>query len=77
MRLATPAGSELWLAYCMNVHPGGTLATTEAAIEDTVLPLRERLGVRGPFDLLPKRGRPVAKNSQFDPFGQAIEVWRV
>jgi sugar phosphate isomerase/epimerase len=35
----------------MNVHPGGTGATTREAIRSTVLPLRERLGCRGPFGL--------------------------
>lgn len=51
MRLITPAGSELWLTYCMNVHPGGSLESTLEAIDHTVLPLRERLDVRGPFGL--------------------------
>lgn len=51
MRLRARDGSELWLAYCMNVHPGGTVAATLDAIETTVLPLRERLRHVGPFGL--------------------------
>ena len=51
MRLTARDGSELWLTYCMNVHPGGTIATTLDAIEQTVLPLRKRLGHAGPFGL--------------------------
>lgn len=51
MRLKTADGRSLWLAYGMNVHPGGCAETTRAAIHSTVLPLRERLGVKGPFGL--------------------------
>jgi sugar phosphate isomerase/epimerase len=51
MRLRTASGSDLWLTYCMNVHPGGTVESTEAAIRDTVLPLRDALGETGPFGL--------------------------
>jgi len=51
MRLKTVDGRKLWLAYGMNVHPGGRSETTRAAIHSTVLPLRERLGVTGPFGL--------------------------
>jgi sugar phosphate isomerase/epimerase len=49
MRLALPDGTDLRLTYCMNVHPGGSLPSTEQALRATVLPLRERLGARGPF----------------------------
>jgi hypothetical protein len=49
MRLTTPAGTELWLAYGMNVHAGGSVDDVEAAISRTVFPLRERLKVEGPF----------------------------
>lgn len=51
MQLHAPDGHALWLAYGMNVHPGGTVASFEAAISETVLPLRERLGVAGRFGL--------------------------
>ncbi len=51
MRLTDADGRTLWLAYGMNVHPGGDAAATHAAIHSTVLPLRERLGVSGPFGL--------------------------
>lgn len=51
MRLAARDGSALWLTYCMNVHPGGTVASTLDAIQQTVLPLKERLGHEGPFGL--------------------------
>jgi hypothetical protein len=45
----TPNGAELWLAYGMNLHAGGGVEAVEDAIRGTVLPLRERLAVRGPF----------------------------
>ncbi len=51
MRLRTATGEDLWLAYGMNVHPGGNVETFEAALVQTVWPLRERLGVDGPFGL--------------------------
>ena len=51
MRLEHPDGRALWLAYGMNVHAGGDPATTARAIQDTVLPLRARLGAEGPFGL--------------------------
>src|SRR5688572_30720166 len=35
----------------MNVHPGGSPDVLARAIEETVLPLRARLGARGPFGL--------------------------
>ncbi len=48
MRLRAPHGKTLWLTYCMNVHEGSAEAQ-ERAIRETVLPLRDRLGIRGPF----------------------------
>jgi hypothetical protein len=56
MRLLTAAGTELWLAYGMNVHPGGTVASTEEAIRTTVLPLKARLRARGPFGVALRLG---------------------
>lgn len=49
MRLTTATGEDLWLAYGMNVHAGGSVDVVERALEDTVLPLKERLGVEGEF----------------------------
>lgn len=40
-----------WLAYGMNVHPGGSPEVLEAALVSTVGPLRERLAADGPFGL--------------------------
>lgn len=51
MRLVARDGSGLWLTYCMNVHPGGTVESTREAIRSTVLPLRARLGHAGPFGI--------------------------
>lgn len=51
MRLRLADGSDLWLAYGMNVHPGGDAATLQRALESTVHPLRERLRVKGPMGL--------------------------
>jgi hypothetical protein len=62
VRLAAANGEEIWLAYGMNVHPGGDVESTEAALRSTVLPLRERLGVRGPFGVsLRFDGQSVAR----------------
>lgn len=47
MRLLTPSGGELWLAYGMNVHPGGSVETLEQAIAQTLVPLRDRLALEG------------------------------
>jgi hypothetical protein len=49
MRLVTASGADLWLAYCMNVHPGGTVQSFEEAVRTTVQPLKARLGAKGPF----------------------------
>ena len=49
MRLTTNHGDEVWLAYGMNVHAGGSADAMEAAVVSTVLPLKKRLGVTGPF----------------------------
>ena len=51
MRLMTADGRELWLGYGMNVHAGSDVRTTLDAIRSTVLPLKARLGVHGPFGL--------------------------
>ncbi|MDA1194482.1 MAG: metabolite traffic protein EboE [Planctomycetota bacterium] len=51
MRLRTHDGRTLWLAYGMNVHPGGGWRQTVEAIHHTVLPLKARLGVDGPFGI--------------------------
>ncbi len=51
MQLKAPDGSPMWLAYGMNVHPGGTADAFAGAIRTTVVPLRDRLGVTGPFGL--------------------------
>ena len=51
MRLRTRSGDDLWIAYGMNVHPGGSLDSMERAIAKTVLPLRERLRFDGPFGI--------------------------
>ncbi len=51
MRLVDDQGSSLWLAYAMNVHPGGDAGALERALDETVLPLRRRLGLAGPLGL--------------------------
>jgi len=51
VRLVGPDGRVRWLAYGMNVHPGGTPEVLEDALRSTVDPLRERLDVDGPFGL--------------------------
>ena len=54
MQLVHPDGRTLWLAYAMNVHPGGEGRTVADAIEQYVLPIRERLGAQGPFGIAPR-----------------------
>ena len=51
MRLRGKDGQTLWLGYGMNVHPGGDAASTLEAVRSTVVPLKARLGVDGPFGL--------------------------
>ena len=51
MRLRGPDGADFWLGYGMNVHRDGSVEGLEAAVRDTVGPLRERLGADGPFGL--------------------------
>jgi sugar phosphate isomerase/epimerase len=61
MRLVTPSGRELWLAYGMNVHEGGTGEAVERAVDATVLPLRERLRASGPFGISLRLDLPGAR----------------
>lgn len=51
MQLRDDGDRRVWLAYGMNVHPGGDAAAWHAALASTVEPLRRRLGHRGPFGL--------------------------
>ncbi len=51
MRLRGKDGQTLWLGYGMNVHPGGDARSTMEAIRTTVVPLKARLGVSGPFGI--------------------------
>ncbi len=51
MRLRGKDGQTLWLGYGMNVHPGGEAQATMEAVRTTVVPLKARLGVDGPFGL--------------------------
>lgn len=67
MRLIGPDGRELWLAYGMNVHPGGTAAAFEDAIETTVRPLRERLGITGPMGLAVRFNQAAIQGLARDP----------
>ena len=71
MRLLAADGTDLWLAYGMNVHPGGDLAATEAALREVVGPLRGRLGARGPFGLSLRFDAPAVDRLHADPGGCA------
>ncbi len=51
MRLRAADGQHLWLAYGMNVHPGGDAEAIERALAGTVLPLKRRLKLEGPMGL--------------------------
>jgi len=49
MFLKGPDGRDVPLCYSMNVHPGEGLDDVLAALENTVAPLKDRLGVKGDF----------------------------
>jgi hypothetical protein len=49
MFLKGPEDRRVALCYSMNVHPGEGLDDVLAALEDTVAPLKQRLGVVGDF----------------------------
>jgi len=49
MFVRTPNGNRFALCYSMNVHPGEGLLDVIGAIEEHVVPLKERLGVEGEF----------------------------
>ena len=49
MFLEAPGDRTIPLCYSMNVHPGEGLDDVLAAIRDTVIPLKARLGVEGDF----------------------------
>ena len=68
MRLLDAHGSPLWLSYGMNVHPGGTRASTAAAIVATVIPLKERLGLsrHDPFGLAIRLSAPGVADTTGD-----------
>lgn len=51
MQLENDQGRRVWLAYAMNVHPGGDARALLCALDHTVGPLRERLALRGPMGL--------------------------
>ena len=49
MFLQSASGKSLALCDSMNVHPGEGMDDVLSALERYVVPLRERLGVEGPF----------------------------
>ena len=49
------------LTYCLNVHPGETWDENLAAIRNYTLPIRDRLGLKGPFGLGLRLGHQAAK----------------
>jgi hypothetical protein len=50
VRIGPPADPS-HLTYCLNVHPGETLADVRRAIGDCAVAVRQRLGCREPFGL--------------------------
>ena len=72
MRLVTPAGTDLWLAYGMNVHPGGSVETLERAVWETVLPLRDRLRADGPFGVALRFDAETAASLRDDDTRRAL-----
>jgi sugar phosphate isomerase/epimerase len=71
MRLRTSSGADLWLAYGMNVHPGGSLATLERALVETVAPLRARLRAKGPFGVALRFDAATVRSLLADPAARA------
>jgi hypothetical protein len=47
--LESAGGNRIALCYSMNVHPGEGMDDVLGALGEFVLPLRERLGIEGPF----------------------------
>ncbi|MCZ6786880.1 MAG: sugar phosphate isomerase, partial [Planctomycetota bacterium] len=52
------------LCYSMNVHPGEGLDDVLAALRDTVIPLKERLGVCGAFTVGLRLARRAAEETE-------------
>lgn len=67
MRLACANGDPLWLAYGMNVHPGGSAEVLEQALERVVAPLRCRLGWPAPLGLALRLDAAGARGLLDDP----------
>ena len=53
MRLLHPEHPErqIWLGYCLNVHPGDTLEAILGGLEELTVPLRARLAPDQPFGI--------------------------
>jgi len=62
MFLESASGPPIALCYSMNVHPGEGMDDVLGALEQYVLPLRERLGVEGEFAV----GLRVAAQAAFE-----------
>ncbi|MFM8979014.1 MAG: metabolite traffic protein EboE [Planctomycetia bacterium] len=67
MRLVCANGDPLWLGYGMNVHPGGSAAVLEQALEQVVEPLRRRLCWPAPFGLALRLDAAGARELLDDP----------
>ena len=44
-------GRQVWLGYCLNVHPGDTLEAILAGLDELTVPLRARLAPDQPFGI--------------------------
>ena len=74
MRLRDQHDRRVWLAYGMNVHPGGDGPAWRAALDATVAPLRRRLGVTGPFGVAVRLDAPGVRALWADEAGREALV---
>ena len=64
MWLVGPEERRVSLCYSMNVHPGEGLDDVLDALGGTVVPLKERLGVQGPFAVGLRLARQAAEETE-------------
>jgi len=74
MYLEGPGGARVALCYSMNVHPGEGLDDVLAAVLGTVVPLKARLGVEGPFAVGLRLAARAAEEfpARADAFAEAL-----
>ena len=64
MWLVGPEERRVSLCYSMNVHPGEGLDDVFDALSGTVVPLKQRLGVQGPFAVGLRLARQASEETE-------------